>query len=65
MQTQVEQGKGTADHLMPLGNWFFSTHLTCVEGPCISHQGPWGTPSEPPNNIYPRNQSIFLGFFLR
>ena len=24
MQMQVEQGKGTADHLMPLGNWFAS-----------------------------------------
>ena len=22
MQMQVEQGKGTADHLMPLGDWF-------------------------------------------
>ena len=21
MQTQVKQGKGTADHLMPLGDW--------------------------------------------
>ena len=24
IQTQVEQGKGTADHLMPLGDWFWS-----------------------------------------
>ena len=23
MQTQVEQGMGTADHLMTLGNWLF------------------------------------------
>ena len=23
MPTQVEQGKGTADHLMPLGDWFY------------------------------------------
>ena len=22
MQTQVEQGKGTTDHLMPFGDWF-------------------------------------------
>ena len=22
MQTQVEQGKGTAEHLMPLRDWF-------------------------------------------
>ena len=26
MQTQVKQGKGTTEHLMPLGDWFNFTH---------------------------------------
>ena len=29
---KVEQGKGTADHLMPLGDWFFVKQLCSFQG---------------------------------
>ena len=32
-KTKVKQGKGTADHLMPLGNWFFSS-FSPYQGRC-------------------------------
>ena len=58
----------TSNTLLKLPNtpFLLSPHLTRGEGPCISHLGPWGPPSEPPNNnIYPQNEPVVLGHFPR